>query len=77
MNLRLMILIIKFWVRIFNEFLNSGIIDLMEGLSDEDRNGTIKVIKESLARSISRRKEQEKVENHESDRKVENKHDMR
>ena len=47
---------------IFNEFLNSGIIDLMEGLSDEDRNGTIKVIKESLARSISKRQEQEKVE---------------
>ena len=62
---------------IFNEFLSSGIIDLMEGLSDEDRNGTIKVIKESLARSILKRQEQEKVENHESDRKVENKHDMR
>ena len=62
---------------IFNQFVDFGIIDLMEGLSDEDRNGAIKAIKESLARSISRRKEQEKVENHESDRKVENKHDMR
>ena len=57
---------------IFNEFLSSGIIDLMEGLSDEDRNGTIKVIKESLARSILKRQEQEKVEEDESDRKAEN-----
>ena len=47
---------------IFNKFLGSGIIDLMEGLSKEDRDGAIKAIKESLARSISRRQEQEKVE---------------
>ena len=44
----------------------------MEGLSDEDRNGAIKAIKESLARSISKRQEQEKVEEDESDRKAEN-----
>lgn len=50
---------------IFNEFLGSGIIDLMEGLSKEDRDGAIKAIKESLARSISRRQEQEKVEDDE------------
>ena len=47
---------------IFNQFVDFGIIDLMEGLSDEDRNGAIKAIKESLARSISKRQEQEKVE---------------
>ena len=47
---------------IFNKFLGSGIIDLMEGLSKEDRDEAIKAIKESLARSISRRQEQEKVE---------------
>ena len=55
---------------IFNQFVDSGIIDLMEGLSDEDRNGAIKAIKESLESSISKRKE--KVENYESDRKAEN-----
>ena len=57
---------------IFNQFVDFGIIDLMEGLSDEDRNGAIKAIKESLARSISKRQEQEKVEEDESDRKAEN-----
>ena len=57
---------------IFNEFLGSGIIDLMVGLSKEDRDGAINVIKESLARSILKRQEQEKVANHESDRKAEN-----
>ena len=40
---------------IFNEFLGSGIIDLMVGLSKEDRDGAINVIKESLARSILKR----------------------
>ena len=55
---------------IFNQFVDSGIIDLMEGLSDEDRNGAIKAIKESLERSILKRKG--KVENYESDRKAEN-----
>lgn len=57
---------------IFNEFLGSGIIDLMERLSDEDRYRAIKVIEESLKRSILKRQEQEKVEDDESDRKVEN-----
>ena len=57
---------------IFNQFVDFGIIDLMEGLSDEDRNGAIKAIKESLARSISKRQEQEKVEDDESDREAEN-----
>ena len=50
---------------IFNQFVDFGIIDLMEGLSDEDRNGAIKAIKESLARSILKRQEQEKVEDDE------------
>ena len=57
---------------IFNEFLGSGIVDLMVGLSKKDRDGAINVIKESLARSILKRQEKEKVEDDESDRKVEN-----
>ena len=57
---------------IFNEFLGSGIVDLMEGLSDEDRHRAIKIIGESLAGTILKRQEQEKVEDDESDRKVEN-----
>ena len=55
---------------IFNEFLSSGIIDLMEGLPEDDRNRAINGVKESLERSILKRKE--KVENYESDRKTEN-----
>lgn len=48
---------------VFNQLVDSGIVDLMEGLSDEERNGAIKVIKESLERSILKRKE--KVEDDE------------
>ena len=57
---------------IFNKFVDSGIIDLMERLSDEEIDGAIKAIKESLERSISKCRGQEKVEDDESDRKVEN-----
>ena len=55
---------------IFNQLVNSGIIDLMEGLPEDDRNRVINGVKESLERSILKRKE--KVENYESDRKAEN-----
>ena len=47
---------------IFNKFVDSGIIDLMERLSDEEIDGAIKAIKESLERSISKCRGQEKVE---------------
>ena len=57
---------------IFNKFVDSGIIDLMERLSDEEIDGAINVIGKSLKTSISRCKEQEKVEDDESDREAEN-----
>lgn len=57
---------------IFNKFVDSGIIDLMERLSDEEIDGAIKAIKESLERSISKCRGQEKVEDDESDREAEN-----
>lgn len=44
---------------IFNQLVESGVIDVMEGLSDSDRKGAINIIKESLERSISKRKEAE------------------
>ena len=50
---------------IFNKFVDSGIIDLMERLSDEEIDGAINVIGKSLKTSISRCKEQEKVEDDE------------
>ena len=48
---------------IFNEFLGSGIIDLMEELPKEARHGAINIIEETLRKSISKRKE--KVEDDE------------
>ena len=44
---------------IFNQLVESGVIDVMEGLSDSDRKGAINIIKESLERSISKREEAE------------------
>jgi len=53
---------------IFNKFVDSGIIDLMERLSDKEIDGAINVIGNSFKTSILKRQGQEKVENHESDR---------
>lgn len=57
---------------IFNKFVDSGIIDLMERLSDKEIDGAINVIGNSFKTSILKRQGQEKVEDDESDREAEN-----